>query len=46
MDTKDEGGANTVPDAHDASVKHAPMMLTPTYFYVKTQFMPLFLNFL
>ncbi len=25
---KDEGGANTVPDAHDASVKHAPMMLT------------------
>ena len=25
---KDGGGANTVPDAHDASVKHAPMMLT------------------
>ena len=25
---KHGGGANTVPDAHDASVKHAPMMLT------------------
>ncbi len=25
---KNGGGANTVPDAHDASVKHAPMMLT------------------
>ncbi len=25
---KDNAGANTVPDAHDASKKHAPMMLT------------------
>ncbi|MFX7792752.1 catalase-peroxidase, partial [Acinetobacter baumannii] len=25
---KNNGGAGTVPDAHDASIKHAPFMLT------------------